>query len=43
MDAAGIGNTLKFELQFDRTELAVIVKSLTRIEESFPLIGLPPA
>ena len=42
-DAAGIGNVLKFDLHFDQTELAVMVKSLTRIQESFPVIGQPHA
>lgn len=40
-DAAGIGNTLKFELHFDQTELAVIVEALVRVEQSFPVIGQP--
>ena len=42
-DAAGIGNTLKFELHFDQTELALMVNSLIRIEEQFPVIGQPRA
>lgn len=42
MDAPGIGNSLKFDLQFDQTELVVISKSLIRIEESFPVIGQVP-
>jgi hypothetical protein len=42
-DAAGIGNTLKFELQFDQTQLPGMVESLIHIEESFPVIGQPHA
>lgn len=38
-DAAGVGNTLKCDIQFDQTELAVMIKSLSRIEEDFPVIG----
>jgi hypothetical protein len=43
MDAAGVGNTLKFDLHFDQTELLILLKSLMRIEESFPVIGQLPA
>ena len=42
-DAAGVGNTLRFDLQFDQTELAVMLKSLIRIDESYPVIGQPNA
>lgn len=42
-DAAGIGNTSRFNLDFDQTEIPVMLKSLHSIEESFPVVGLPPS
>ena len=38
-DAAGIGNTLKFALGFDQTELSGMLDELEQIIEKFPLLG----
>jgi len=41
-DAAGIGNTLKCEFNFDQTELAIMLQSLRSIDAVFPVIGELP-
>ena len=38
-DIAGIGNTLKFSLYFDQTEIPAILDGLNQTIERFPLIG----
>jgi hypothetical protein len=42
-DAAGIGNTLTCEFQFDQTELPAMLHSLRDIESAFPVVGKPDA
>ena len=40
-DEAGIGNSLKFTLSFDQTELSSILQGLRAIEDAFPVLGDP--
>jgi hypothetical protein len=38
-DAAGVGNTLKFSLYVDQTQIPAILDGLHQAIERFPLIG----
>jgi hypothetical protein len=42
-DRPGMGNQLTFEISFDQTELATILRSLRGALEMFPVVGQPTA
>jgi hypothetical protein len=41
MDDAGIGNTLRFNLEIDQTEIDCITKNIEKILKKFPIRGTP--
>ena len=42
-DQPGTGNTLRFELRFDQTELPPVLASLDAVLAAFPVKGRGPA
>jgi hypothetical protein len=42
-DEPGTGNKLEFTLEFDQSYLPNILKGLTQVTQTFPIVGRPPA
>jgi len=40
-DQPGVGNTLRFELSFDQTELPPVLAALNEVVRAFPVTGSP--